>query len=99
MINELACLLDRLKDEIKKEVIAELKTEFEATSSNKTLNLKEAAEYLHMSVSTLRELVHQKRIPHRRYGQEKSKRPKYFFSQRALDAWVREQETLHFERR
>lgn len=65
---------------------------------DRTLSAKEAAEYLHMSEYTLRNLCRAKRIPHRIHGSEGSKNPRYWFRTSQLDNWIREQEDQNYIR-
>lgn len=53
------------------------------TKANKTVfNLKEATEYLGISVPTLADLLHEGKIPYRRAGQ------RWLISKAALDDWL-----------
>lgn len=54
----------------------------------KTLTVREAAEYLGVHPDTIYAMVRQKQIPHFRV------RRRIFFSQEAIDAWIRDQEVL-----
>jgi excisionase family DNA binding protein len=67
-----------------------------AAQPDRTLDFKEAVEYLHIPESTLRRMLREKRIPHRTHGSDRSKNPRYLFSTHRLDAWVREQEDLNY---
>ncbi|WP_312116592.1 helix-turn-helix domain-containing protein [Brevibacillus reuszeri] len=64
--------------------------------SDRTLSFAEACEYLHMSEYTLRRLCREKRIPHRTYGADGSKNPRYLFSTASLDRWIRDQEEANY---
>lgn len=70
-----------------------------SVAPDRTLSFSEACEYLHMSDYTLRQLIRQKRIPHRVYGADGSKNPRYLFSSRRLDQWIREQEEMNYRPR
>ncbi|MDR9795249.1 helix-turn-helix domain-containing protein [Aeribacillus pallidus] len=64
--------------------------------TDQDLSFSEACEYLHMSEYTLRQLIRQKRIPHRIYGSPGSKNPRYVFSRSRLDQWKREEEEKNY---
>ncbi|AEG59345.1 helix-turn-helix domain-containing protein [Desulforamulus ruminis] len=66
---------------------------------DRTLSLKEAAEYVHISESALRQLCKEKRIPHRINGSDGSKNPRYLFSSLRLDRWMREEEEKNYQQR
>ncbi|MNC16347.1 Helix-turn-helix domain protein [compost metagenome] len=51
-----------------------------AAAADRTLTFAEAADYLHVSTYTLRQLCLSKRIPHRTVGYEGSRNPRYLFS-------------------
>ena len=55
-------------------------------TEEKILNVKELAEYLHCSVSTIRNLVRNNEIPYFRVG------VKICFRQSAIDRWIYERE-------
>jgi len=90
-----AAFIDQLREQLKAELLEELRTELSA-APDRTLTFAEACDYLHMSEYTLRQLIRSKRIPHRVYGAENSKNPRYLFSARRLDQWIREQEELNY---
>ena len=92
-----AAIIADLKEQIKTELLNELRSELNATP-DRTLTFAEAREYLHMSDYTLRRLCREKRIPHRVYGAEGSKNPRYLFSSRRLDQWIREQEEANYRK-
>jgi excisionase family DNA binding protein len=92
-----AAIITDLKAQLKAEILEELRTELSVTP-DRTLTFAEACEYLHMSDYTLRQLIRQKRIPHRVYGAEGSKNPRYLFSARRLDQWIREQEEANYRK-
>jgi excisionase family DNA binding protein len=92
-----AAIIADLKEQLKTELLNELRSELNVTP-DRTLTFAEACEYLHMSEYTLRQLIRQKRIPHRMYGAEGSKNPRYLFSQRRLDQWIWEQEERNYRR-
>jgi excisionase family DNA binding protein len=79
-------------------ILKELRAELGAVP-DRTLTFAEACEYLRMSEYTLRQLIRQKRIPHRVYGAEGSKNPRYLFSSRRLDQWIREEEERNYQRK
>ena len=62
----------------------------------KTMDIKEAAQYLHFSESTLRNLCRRKLIPHRVNGMPGSKNPRYLFSSVSLDKWKQEEERKNY---
>jgi len=90
-----AAIINQLREQLKTELLEELRAELGA-APDRTLTFAEACEYLHMSEYTLRQLIRQKRIPHRMYGAEGSKNPRYLFSARRLDHWIREQEEMNY---
>jgi excisionase family DNA binding protein len=92
-----ATIIADLKEQLKTELLNELRSELNVTP-DRTLTFAEACEYLHMSDYTLRRLCREKRIPHRVYGAEGSKNPRYLFSSRRLDQWIREQEEANYRR-
>jgi excisionase family DNA binding protein len=92
-----AAIIDQLREQLKTELLEELRAELGA-APDRTLTFTEACEYLHMSDYTLRRLCREKRIPHRVYGAEGSKNPRYLFSARRLDQWIREQEEANYRR-
>jgi len=92
-----AAIIADLKEQLKTEILNELRSELNVTP-DRTLTFAEACEYLHMSDYTLRRLCREKRIPHRVYGYEGSKNPRYLFSQRRLDQWIWEQEERNYRR-
>jgi DNA binding domain, excisionase family len=92
-----AAFIDQLREQLKKELLEELRAEL-GVAPDRTLTFAEACEYLHMSDYTLRQLIRQKRIPHRVYGAEGSKNPRYLFSARRLDQWIREQEEANYRK-
>lgn len=92
-----AAIIADLKAQLKVEILDELRAEI-GLAPDRTLTFTEACEYLHMSDYTLRQLVRAKRIPHRVYGADGSKNPRYLFSSRRLDQWVREQEDANYRR-
>lgn len=53
--------------------------------------VKEVAEYLHCSVSSVRVLVRKKEIPHFRIGS------KLYFNKDAVDNWVKMQELKNLQ--
>lgn len=53
--------------------------------------VKEIAEYLHCSVSSIRGLVRNKEIPHFRIGS------KLYFNKEAVDNWVKMQELKNLQ--
>ena len=53
--------------------------------------VKELAEYLKCSESTIRKLVKNKAIPYFRIGS------KLYFSKTAIDLWVRQQEAVNLQ--
>lgn len=85
-----------LRRQIKEELLEELRSEM-AVSPDRTISFAEACEYLQMSEYTLRRLCREKRIPHRTYGADGSKNPRYWFSTASLDRWIREQEELNYQ--
>lgn len=84
-----------LREQLKAELLDELRSELNI-APDRTLTFSEACDYLHMSEYTLRRLCREKRIPHRVYGSEGSKNPRYLFSTARLDAWIREQEEANY---
>jgi excisionase family DNA binding protein len=90
-----AAIIADLKEQLKSELREELRAEM-SIAPDRTLSFAEACEYLHMSDYTLRRLCREKRIPHRVYGAEGSKNPRYLFSSRRLDQWIREQEEINY---
>jgi excisionase family DNA binding protein len=90
-----AAIIDQLREQIKAELREELRAEMSLVA-DRTLTFAEACEYLHMSDYTLRRLCREKRIPHRVYGADGSKNPRYLFSARRLDQWIREQEEANY---
>lgn len=90
-----AAMIASLKEQIKSELREELRAEIDI-APDQTLTFAEACKYLHMSEYTLRQLIRNKRIPHRIYGAEGSKNPRYLFSKRRLDQWIREQEEMNY---
>ncbi|MGV3138321.1 helix-turn-helix domain-containing protein [Brevibacillus agri] len=84
-----------LRRQIKEELLEELRSEI-AVSPDRTISFAEACEYLQMSEYTLRRLCREKRIPHRTYGADGSKNPRYWFSTASLDRWIREQEESNY---
>ena len=86
-----SALRNQLKEELREELRAEM-----GVSPGRTLSFAEACEYLHMSEYTLRRLCREKRIPHRTYGADGSKNPRYLFSTASLDRWIREQEEANY---
>jgi len=92
-----AAIIADLKEKLKAELLEELRAEI-GLAPDRTLTFAEACEYLQMSEHTLRRLVREKKIPHRVYGAEGSKRPVYLFSSRRLDQWIREQEEANYRR-
>lgn len=86
-------LREQLKKELREEMLAEI-----GVSQGRTLSFAEACEYLHMSEYTLRRLCREKRIPHRTYGADGSKNPRYWFSTASLDQWIREQEEANYHK-
>lgn len=93
-----AAFIDQLREQLKKELLEELRAEL-GVAPDRTLTFAEACEYLHMSDYTLRQLIRQKRIPHRVYGAEGSKNPRYLFSSRRLEQWIREEEERNYQRK
>lgn len=89
-------MLIALREQIKEELLEELRSEM-AVSPDRTISFAEACEYLQMSEYTLRRLCREKRIPHRTYGADGSKNPRYWFSTASLDRWIREQEELNYQ--
>ncbi|ELK38989.1 hypothetical protein D478_26744, partial [Brevibacillus agri BAB-2500] len=85
-----------LRKQIKEELLEELRSEI-AISPDRTISFAQACEYLQMSEYTLRRLCREKRIPHRTYGADGSKNPRYWFSTASLDRWIREQEELNYQ--
>ncbi|MBY0054102.1 helix-turn-helix domain-containing protein [Brevibacillus agri] len=85
-----------LRRQIKEELLEELRSEI-AVSPDRTISFAQACEYLQMSEYTLRRLCREKRIPHRTYGADGSKNPRYWFSTASLDRWIREQEELNYQ--
>ncbi|MCM3589652.1 helix-turn-helix domain-containing protein [Brevibacillus borstelensis] len=85
-----------LRRQIKEELLEELRSEI-AISPDRTISFAQACEYLQMSEYTLRRLCREKRIPHRTYGADGSKNPRYWFSTASLDRWIREQEELNYQ--
>lgn len=63
---------------------------------DRTLSFAEACEYLHMSEYTLRRLCREKHIPHRTYGADGSKNPRYWFRTASLDRWIRDREEANY---
>ena len=53
--------------------------------------IKQLIEYLKCSESTIRKLVRSKAIPYFRVGN------KIYFSKRAIDLWVRQQEVVNLQ--
>jgi excisionase family DNA binding protein len=92
-----AAIIADLKEQLKAELREELRAEI-GFVPDRTLTFSEACEYLHMSDYTLRRLCREKRIPHRVYGAEGSKNPRYLFSARRLDQWIREQEEANYRK-
>lgn len=86
-----ADLKEQLKEELRAELLAEM-----PVAPDRTLLFSEALDYLKMSEYTLRKLCREKRIPHRMYGAEGSKNPRYLFSTSRLDTWIREQEEKNY---
>ncbi|HZG81584.1 MAG TPA: helix-turn-helix domain-containing protein [Brevibacillus sp.] len=84
-----------LRTQLKEELREELKLEI-GVSPERTLSFTEACEYLRMSEYTLRRLCREKRIPHRTYGADGSKNPRYLFSTSSLDRWIRDQEEANY---
>jgi len=90
-----AAIINDLREKLKAELLEELRAELGA-APDQTLTFAEACEYLHMSEYTLQHLIRSKRIPHRVYGAEGSQNPRYLFSSRRLDQWIREQEEANY---
>lgn len=67
-------------------------------AADRTLDLREAAEYLRVSDSTLRRMCREKAIPHRTHGAPGSKNPRYLFSSASLDRWKRGEEQRNYRR-
>lgn len=88
--------IDALRSQLKEELREELRADLEA-APGRTISFTEACEYLQMSEYTLRRLCREKRIPHRTYGADGSKNPRYWFSTASLDRWIREQEELNYQ--
>lgn len=91
-----AQVITKLRKELKEEILEELRAELNI-KPDRTLTFSEACEYLHMSEYTLRRLCREKKIPHRVYGAEGSKNPRYLFSTARLDRWIREQEEQNYQ--
>ncbi|MGN7470377.1 helix-turn-helix domain-containing protein [Brevibacillus sp. SAFN-007a] len=91
-----AQMLVALRSQLKEELREELRSEM-AVSPDRTISFTEACEYLQMSEYTLRRLCREKRIPHRTYGADGSKNPRYWFSTASLGRWIREQEELNYQ--
>lgn len=53
---------------------------------NETFNIKEVASYLHCSISTIRNLVKNKRISFYRIGN------RLYFKKSSIDRWIEKQE-------
>ncbi|MFE1631247.1 helix-turn-helix domain-containing protein [Brevibacillus reuszeri] len=87
-----------VRDIVRVEVEAAEKRILERMSygTDRTLSFSEACDYLHMSEYTLRRLCREKRIPHRTYGADGSKNPRYLFSTATLDRWIRDQEEANY---
>lgn len=90
-----AAIIADLKEQLKTELREELRAEMHV-SPDRTLSFAEACKYLHMSEYTLRRLCREKRIPHRTYGADGSKNPRYLFSTASLDRWIREEEERNY---
>lgn len=88
--------ITQLRQQLKEEILEELRAELNI-KPDRTLTFSEACEYLHMSEYTLRRLCREKKIPHRVYGAEGSKNPRYLFSTARLDRWIREQEEKNYQ--
>lgn len=88
-------MLIALREQIKEELLEELRSEI-VISPDRTISFAQACEYLQMSEYTLRRLCREKRIPHRTYGADGSKNPRYWFSTASLDRWIREQEESNY---
>ncbi|MCR8633443.1 helix-turn-helix domain-containing protein [Paenibacillus radicis (ex Xue et al. 2023)] len=80
-----------MKAELRKELLEELRAEM-TVQPERTLYIDEAAEYTRISEKVLYKMCQQKLIPHRRAGEQGSRRPRILFSTASLDAWNREQE-------
>jgi excisionase family DNA binding protein len=91
-----AAIINQLHAQLKSELLEELRAELGA-APDRTLTFAEACKYLHMSEYTLRQLIRNKRIPHRVYGAAGSKNPRYLFSKSRLDQWIREQEEINYQ--
>lgn len=59
-------------------------------SSDRTLDIKEAAEYMGVSQKTLYNMCSKKKIPHRKLG------ARILFSLMALDRWGKEQDYANY---
>ena len=92
-----AAIIADLKEQLKAELREELRAEM-SLAPDRTLTFAEACEYLHMSDYTLRKLIRAKAIPHRVYGADGSKNPRYLFSSGRLDQWIREQEDANYRK-
>ncbi|MBN2980154.1 helix-turn-helix domain-containing protein [Cohnella algarum] len=90
-----AAFVEQLREQLKAELMNELRAELH-TVPDRTLSFAEACDHLNMSDYTLRRLCREKRIPHRVYGSEGSKNPRYLFSSRRLDQWIRDQEEANY---
>ena len=88
--------ITQLRQQLKEEILEELRAELNI-KPDRTLTFSEACEYLHMSEYTLRRLCREKKIPHRVYGSDGSKNPRYLFSTARLDRWIREQEEQNYQ--
>lgn len=91
-------IISDLKEQLKEELLEELRSELRIVP-DRTLTFSEALEFLHMSDYMLRRLCREKKIPHRIYGADGSKNPRYLFSSRRLDQWIREQEDANYRPR
>ena len=58
---------------------------------NEIFNIKEVAKYLHCSISGIRNLVRERRIPYYRIGN------RLFFKKASIDLWIDNQECTNLQ--
>lgn len=86
-----AAMIEAMKQEIKQQVIEELRDE-SALVEDRRLTIEEAAEYLRVSKETLYRLCKEKQIEHVSIGVIGSKKPRIIFSALKLKAWLKQKE-------
>ena len=86
-------IVSEAADQVEKKIMNRLQ---HLKINDRTLDIKEAAEYTRISEKSLYRMCQEKQIPHIRAGSIGSQKPKILFRMSSLSNWMEEQERQNY---